>query len=166
MPCNYKYFVTGHKMSMTDQDDVCKLGSVCCALPPFHWSQLRSEMEEHVNGWCCQPSKCSTFRFSFFSEFPVEIKHIFSLIITGVNIYHQLLIKLQKRCYAAALVENFVATFPQAIFLHAVIFSSCIATFQFLNHWAFSRIFILTKFSFVFCIFFNSCNDGWAGSER
>ena len=60
----------------------------------------------------------------FFSEFPVEIKHVFSLIITGVNIYHHLLIKLQKRCYryATALVENFAATFPQAIFLHAVNF--------------------------------------------
>ena len=33
-----------------------------------------------------------------------------------VNIYHHLLKKLQKSWYATALVENFVATFPETIF--------------------------------------------------
>ena len=58
----------------TDQDDVCKLGSVCCALSPVPWSQLRLETKEHFIGWCCQPSKYSSFQFSFFSEFPVTKK--------------------------------------------------------------------------------------------
>ena len=84
---------------------------------------------ETRHGGACQWLMLPTFEMFylsvfFFSEFPVEIKYIFSLIITEVNIYHHLLIKLRKRCYryATALVKNFVATCPQAIFLHAVIF--------------------------------------------
>ena len=103
----------GRNTSKTDQDDVCKLGSVCCALSPVPWSQLRLETKEHFIGWCCQPSKYSSFQFSFFSEFPVtkKKKNIFSQIITRVNIYNHLLIKWQKRCYATALVQNFVCNF-------------------------------------------------------
>ena len=66
MPYNYKYFVIGLNTSKTDQDDVCKLGSVCCTLSSVPWSQLRSEMKEHFIGWCCQPSKYSSFQFFFF----------------------------------------------------------------------------------------------------
>ena len=43
---------------------------------------------------------------------------------------HHLLIKLQKTCYTTALVENFVATFPEAIFLHAVNFCSLNCNFS------------------------------------
>ena len=51
-------------------------------------------------------------------------KHIFSLIITTVNFHHNLLVKLQNSCYTAALVENFVATLLEVIFLHAARFCS------------------------------------------
>ena len=58
-------YVISLNMSMTDQDDVCKAGSVWCALSPVPWSQLRSEMREHFIGRCCQPpSGFSFFRVS------------------------------------------------------------------------------------------------------
>ena len=69
--------------------------------------------------------------------------------------------KLQKRCHATAPVENFVATFPETIVLRA----ARIATFQCLNHYPFSCTIIPTKFTFLACMFFNFCNDGWAGRE-
>ena len=84
-------------MSIADQEDACKLGSVCNALPPVPWSQLRSETKEHFIGWCCQPLKYSILRFFFFPNFLLkERKHIFSPIITRLNIYHRLLIKLLR----------------------------------------------------------------------
>ena len=109
----------GLNTSKTDKDDACKVGSVCCVLSPVPWSQLRSEIKEHFIGWCCQPSRYYSFQFFLC---PVTIRHIVSLIITRVNIYNHFLIKLQKRCYATALVQNFVPTFPEAILLHAGIF--------------------------------------------
>ena len=36
---------------------------------------LRSEMKEHFIGWCCQPSKYSTFRFFFFPSFLSQKTH-------------------------------------------------------------------------------------------
>ena len=41
-----------------------------------------------------------------------------------MNFHHNFLIKLQKSCYTAALVENFVATLPQVIFLRVAHFCS------------------------------------------
>ena len=77
LPGNYKYLVTDLNMSMADQDEICKLDRVCCALPLDPWSQYSSEMKEDFIGQCCQPSKYSTLRFFFFSEFPVEKKKHF-----------------------------------------------------------------------------------------
>ena len=54
-----------------------------------------------------------------FSRVSCRKTHIFSLIITRANIYRHLLVKLQKSCYVAALVEDFVSIFPETIFLHA-----------------------------------------------
>ena len=116
----------------------------------FHWLMLPTVKIFHLTV------------FLFFPSFPSKKKNIFSLVITRVNIYQHLLMKLQKRCYATAPVENFVATFPETIFLRA----ARIATFQCLNHYPFSYIFIPTKFTFLVCMFFNFCNDGWAGREK
>ena len=99
--------------------------------------------------------------FSFFSEFPVE-KKTQQKTFSQHSIYQNLLMKLQKRCYATAPVENIAATFPETIFLRA----ARIAIFQCLNHYPFSCIFIPTKFTFLVCMFLNLCNDGWAGRER
>ena len=100
----------------------------------------------------------------FFPSFPAKKKkkNIFSLVITRVNIYQHLLMKFHKRCYATAPVENCVATFPETIFLRG----ARIATFQCLNQYPFSYIFIPTKFTFLVCMFFNFKNDAWAGRER
>ena len=105
------------------------------------------------------------YGFSFFFRVSRQKKkenNIFSLVNTRVNIYQHLLIKLHKRCYATAPVENCVATFPETIFLRG----ARIATFQCLNHYPFSYVFIPTKFTFLVCMFFNFCNDAWAGRER
>ena len=114
----------------------------------FHWLMLLTVEIFHLTV------------FLFFPSFPSKKK--FSLVITRVNIYQHLLMKVQKRCYATATVENFVATFPETIFLRA----ARIATFQCLNHYPFSYIFLPTKFTFLVCMFFNFCNDGWAGRGR
>ena len=63
------------------------------------------------------------FRFFFFRIFR-QRKHIFSLIITTMNFHHNLLIKLQKSCYTAALVKSFVTTLQEVISLHAAHFFS------------------------------------------
>ena len=130
LPCNYKYLVTDLNMSMADQDDICKLGRVCCALPLDPWSQYRSEKKEDFIGRCCQPSKYFTLRFFSLPRFLSKTKTKMSKIIMRVNIYHHLLTKLQKSSYATALVENFVATFPETIFSHAANFCSLYCTFS------------------------------------
>ena len=62
------------------------------------------------------------FGFSFF-RVSYRTKFNFSLIITRVNIHHHLLIKLQKRCYATALLKiSLQLRFPEAILLHAAKF--------------------------------------------
>ena len=107
------------------------------------------------------------FDFSFF-RVSYHKRHILSLIIARVNIYHHLLINEVAEtllCYSTCwkLRCNFSTShFPTC----SDFFASCIATFHFLNLFAFSHIFIPTKFTFVFCMFFNSCNDGLAGRER
>lgn len=67
----------------------------------------------------------SVFRFRVFRQ----RKHIFSLIITKENFYYNLLIKLLKSCYTAALVENFVATLPKSFLYMQHIFAACMSTF-------------------------------------
>ena len=129
------------------------------------WKEKRSfiSLADAANGRDIPP-----YGFSFFSRVSrpiiiiIIIKNIFSLVITRVNFYQHLLMKLQKRCYATAPVQNFVATFPETIFLRA----ACIATLQCLNHYLFSYIFIPTNFTFLVCMSLNFCNDGWAGRER
>ena len=117
----------------------------------FHWLMLPTVKIFHLTV------------FLFFSNFlSKKKKNICSLVITGVNIYQHLLMKFQKRCCATAPVGNFLATFPETIFLRA----ACSATFQCLNHYPFSYIFISIKFTFLVCMSFNFCNDGWAGRER
>ena len=161
MPFNYKFIIIGLNMSITD--DVCKLGSVCNALPPVPWSQSRSETKEHFIGWCCQPSKYSILRFFFFPSFLwkkkthfltnyYETKHSSSLAYKVVTLQHFLKISLQH--------------FHKLFFCMKRIFGNCIATFQFLNHWPFSFIFTPTNFTFLFYMFFNFCDDGLAGRER
>ena len=129
MPCNYKYLVIGLIVSIADQDNVCKLGSVCNALPPVPWSQLRSEIKEHFIGWCCQLLKHSILRL-FFSEFPLEKKKLVFTNYYETKHLSSLLIKLQKSCYTTALLENFVAIFPETIFLHATNFCSLYCHFS------------------------------------
>ena len=73
----------------------------------FHWLMLPTAEIFHLTV------------FLFFPRFPSKKKNIFSLVITRVNIYQHLLMKLQKRCYATAPVQNFVATFPETIFLRS-----------------------------------------------
>ena len=76
----------------------------------FHWLTLPIEEMFHL----------SVFFFQVFRR----RKYIFSLIITTVNFHHNLLVKLQNSCYTTALDENFVATLPEVIFLHATHFCS------------------------------------------
>ena len=57
-----------------------------------------------------------SFSFFFFRVSRRKKKtNIFSLVITRVNIYQHLLMKLQKRCYATAPVENFIATYQKPL---------------------------------------------------
>ena len=51
----------------------------------------------------------------FFPSFPSnkKKKNIFSLVITRVNFYQHLLMKLQKRCYATAAVQKFRCNFSR-----------------------------------------------------
>ena len=147
MLCNYKFLVIGLHMSIVDQENVCKLGSVCNALPPVPWSQLRSETEEHFIGWCCQPSKYSILRFFFFPSLLwkkrthfltnyYESKHLSPLAYKVVTPQHFLKISLQR--------------FQRPFSYMKRIFAACIATFQFLNHWPFLFIFTPTNFTFLF----------------
>ena len=87
-------------------------------------------MKEDFIGRCCQPSKYSTLRFFCLPRFLSKTKTKMSKIIMRVNIYHHLLTKLQKSCCATALVENFVATFPETIFSHAANFCSLYCNFS------------------------------------
>ena len=70
------------------------------------------------------------YGFSLFRDTCQKEKQKMSKIIMRVNIYHHLLTKLQKSCYATALVENFVATFPETIFSHAASFCSLYCNFS------------------------------------
>ena len=91
----------------------------CLMFLDHNWDQRwRSiSLADAANGRNIPP-----FSFSFFRVCCHKKINSLSLIITRVNIYNYMLIKLQKRCYARALVQNFVATFPEAIFWHAGIF--------------------------------------------
>ena len=58
------------------------------------------------------------FRFSF-CEFSVKENISFHYVLPQWILYHNLLIKSQKSCYTAALVEHFVAPLPEVISLRA-----------------------------------------------
>ena len=163
MLCNYKFLVIGLNMSIVDQEDVCKLGSVCNALPPVPWSQLRSETKEHFIGWCCQPSKYSILRFFFFPSLLwkkrthfltnyYESKHLSSLAYKVVTPQHFLKISLQR--------------FQKPFSHYEANLCSLYCNFSVPQSLAISFIFTPTNFTFLFYMFFNFCDDGLAGRER
>ena len=68
------------------------------------------------------------FRFSFF-EFSVEENIYFHYVLPQLILHHNLLIKSQKSCYTAALVEHFVVPLPEVISLRAAHFCSLYVKF-------------------------------------
>ena len=161
MPCNYKFLVIGLNMSIADQEDVCKLGSVCNALPPVPWSQLRSETKEHFIGWRWKPSKYSILRFFFFPSFLWKKKKTKHFLTNYFKTKH-----LSSLAYKVVTLQHFFKISLQRFQKPFSYMKRIFGAFQFLNHWSFSFMFTPTNFTFLFYMFFNFCDDGLAGRER
>ena len=152
---------------MADQDDICKLGRLCCALSPVPWSQYRSEIKEDFIGRCCQPSQYSTLRFFSLPRFLSKTKTKMSQINMRVDILPSLAYKITEKLlrYSTCWKFRYYLSRNHFVYMQRT-FAACIATYQLLNHWPISYIFIPTKFTFLFSMFFNFFNGGWAGRER